>query len=371
MQEIDKLAPQLEMLKKIGDTLGVLGLDKARSAIQRETQELTGIVASRKTIDRAVLEKMAATLLAVEDTLDRELVRVAAPGDGEPHAGEASGETQQRQVTQAVMGECTVNLAKIKEAVIQLVEHPGDLRPLELVKPQLRGIVAGLLMLNKTKAVKVVERIGGVIATRLAPSGTKLKPDYLERLADSIVSVEYYLETVSAGRADPWYMLDNAERCLDLLERLPEVKVAPAAPASAATRPAAPPPPPAAAKKPAARPAVMQVAGERSDPELVEVFIEEAKEEIASIERNLPLWAADLREFRGTDHHPPFVPHAEGQRANGRRATDRRVLVEHREPSEPAHQSDACADACHGGVHPGGQHSVAAADRAARDRARA
>jgi chemosensory pili system protein ChpA (sensor histidine kinase/response regulator) len=38
----------------------------------------------------------------------------------------------------------------------------------------------------------------------------------------------------------------------------------------------------------------MQVAGERSDPELVEVFIEEAKEEIASIERSLPLWAADL-----------------------------------------------------------------------------
>jgi len=296
MQETDKLAPQLEMLKKIGDTLGVLGLDKARVAIQRETQELTGLVASRKTIDRAVLEKMAATLLAVEDTLDRELVRVVTPGDGEPHEDEGAGETQQRQVTQAVMGECTVNLAKIKEAVIQLVEHPGDLRPLELMKPQLRGIVAGLLMLNKTKAVKVVERIGGVITTRLAPAGTKLKPDYLERLADSIVSVEYYLETVSAGRADPWYMLDNAERCLDLLERLPEVKAAPATAAATpvAARPAAPVPPPAATNKPAARPPVMHVAGERSDPELVEVFIEEAKEEIVSIERNLPLWAADL-----------------------------------------------------------------------------
>ena len=117
------------------------------------------------------------------------------------------------------MGECTVNLAKVKEAVIQLVDHPGDTRPLEQVKPQLRGITAGLLMLNKTKAVSVVERVGGVIATRLAV-GTKLKPEYLERLADAIVSVEYYMETVSAGRSDPWYMLENAERCLDLLETL-------------------------------------------------------------------------------------------------------------------------------------------------------
>ena len=37
------------------------------------------------------------------------------------------------------------------------------------------------------------------------------------------------METVSAGRSDPWYMLENAERCLDLLEKLPVVKTAPAA----------------------------------------------------------------------------------------------------------------------------------------------
>ena len=35
MQGRDKLGPQLDMLKKIGDTLGVLGLDKARGQIQR------------------------------------------------------------------------------------------------------------------------------------------------------------------------------------------------------------------------------------------------------------------------------------------------------------------------------------------------
>jgi chemosensory pili system protein ChpA (sensor histidine kinase/response regulator) len=127
-----------------------------------------------------------------------------------------------------------------------------------------------------------------VIGTRLAV-GTKLKPEYLERLGDAIVSVEYYLETVSAGRTDPWYMLDNADRCLDLLETLPVAKPAAAAAPAQAARPATPPP-----KKPSAPPpSVMQVEEGRSDPELVEVFIEEAKEEIAGIRRNLPVWAAD------------------------------------------------------------------------------
>ena len=60
----------------------------------------------------------------------------------------------------------------------------------------------------------------------------------MERLADAIVSVEYYMETVSAGRNDPWYMLENAERCLDLLEKLPVVKTAPR-PAPAAEAPPA------------------------------------------------------------------------------------------------------------------------------------
>ena len=57
MQDIEKLGPQLELLKKIGDTLGVLGLERARSQIQRETQELGAIVASNKTVDRAALER--------------------------------------------------------------------------------------------------------------------------------------------------------------------------------------------------------------------------------------------------------------------------------------------------------------------------
>ena len=146
MQGADKLSPQLDMLKKIGDTLGVLGLDKARGQLQRETQDLASIVTNGKAPAQNVLEKIAATLLDVEDALDRELVRAVIPGDdADPAEGAATSETQHRQVTQAVMGECTVNLAKVEETVIQLVENPADRRPLEHVKPQLRGITAGPL----------------------------------------------------------------------------------------------------------------------------------------------------------------------------------------------------------------------------------
>src|SRR5690606_41705807 len=99
-----------------------------------------------------MLEKIAATLLDVEDALHHELVRAIVPGADSGAPVESETEAQYRHVTQAVVGECIVNLAKVKEAVTQLLENPEDGRVLDQVKPQLRGITAGLLMLNKTRA---------------------------------------------------------------------------------------------------------------------------------------------------------------------------------------------------------------------------
>jgi chemosensory pili system protein ChpA (sensor histidine kinase/response regulator) len=36
-------------------------------------------------------------------------------------------------------------------------------------------------------------------------------------VADAIVSIEYYMETVQSGRNDPRYMLDNVEMCIKTL----------------------------------------------------------------------------------------------------------------------------------------------------------
>ena len=85
----------------------------------------------------------------------------------------------------------------------------------------MRGIKAGLLMLGKTRAVEIIDRIArhlqhGDAARRRGGSARGL-----DRLADAIVSVEYYMETLQAGRTDPWYMLDNAETASTAVEQMP------------------------------------------------------------------------------------------------------------------------------------------------------
>ena len=77
--QVDELAPQLDMLKKIGDTLGVLGLGELRDKVQSETTDLQAIVAQRSPASEGTLLRMAATLIKVEDSLDEQLVGMIVP----------------------------------------------------------------------------------------------------------------------------------------------------------------------------------------------------------------------------------------------------------------------------------------------------
>jgi chemosensory pili system protein ChpA (sensor histidine kinase/response regulator) len=63
----------------------------------------------------------------------------------------------------------------------------------------MRGITAGLLMLGKTRAVG--DRRGHQRLPRASMQAGRLAlaAQRLDRLADAIVSVEYYMETLQAG----------------------------------------------------------------------------------------------------------------------------------------------------------------------------
>src|ERR1700733_1965292 len=228
----DELAPQLELLKKISDTLGVLGLGELRQRVQEEISELSGIVTDGKTPPEESLIKVAGVLLSVEDSLDDQLVRLILPTvpDATRTDLPADQDLEFRLVSEAVLRECIVNLARIKEAVTVAVQKPGDFPPqgLDNVPQLLRGITAGLLMLGKGRAVELMDAIGVQVRKLVEPGAPTPDALRLERVADAIVSIEYYMETLQNGRTDPWYMLDNAETCLKALaedgpSRVPDV----------------------------------------------------------------------------------------------------------------------------------------------------
>ncbi|HEX5459811.1 MAG TPA: Hpt domain-containing protein [Steroidobacteraceae bacterium] len=305
-----ELSPQVELLRKIGDTLGVLGLGDLRATVQAQTEKLEKIVAGSLKADETTLVEVAAALIGVEDRLDDGLVGMILPRVA---ASSQQGEDHDfQQVQSAVLRECILNLARIKEAVTQSVGGTLDAAGLDSWQELMRGLKAALLILGKTRAVEVIEAITTQLKRVMRPGALVLPSGFLDRLADAIVSVEYYMETLQAGRSDPWYMLDNALGCVQALEQQQTVSVPtvpPLEPATFAKTVQIPAPHPMDATHvvdvsgtepdlgaqglPVLTPsAVARVAAvaENADPELLKLFIEEAREELVKIERGFPVW---------------------------------------------------------------------------------
>jgi chemosensory pili system protein ChpA (sensor histidine kinase/response regulator) len=303
------LVPQLELLKKISDTLGVLGLGELRGDIDGEIDRLKAVVERGGGASDQIILDIASTLLRVEDRLDQQLIRLIVPRDFGDDVDAADLPPQEaadyQQVAESVMRECIINLARIKETVGQSLTSQAPSQGLDSVPSLIRGIKAGLLMLNKTRAMEIVDRVGRLITLTLGGDGPlRLSQKETDRMADAIVSIEYYMETVKAGRSEPWYMLDNAEACLAVLrdvehrlsqeaaatptvgqtQKLDVAEVARQAEEMAMAEQAR-----MQATEVMPLPVVAPNA-EHLDPELLELFIEEAKEEVASIKRKLPAW---------------------------------------------------------------------------------
>ena len=306
-----ELAPQVELLRKIGDTLGVLGLGELRARVQSETERLEKIVSGEIKADEATLVDIAATLIGVEDRLDDGLVGMIRPKTDELST-EPNEDVEFQQVQSAVLRECILNLARIKEAITQSVGGTLDASGLDSWHDLMRGIKAGLLMLGKTRAVEVIEAVTNQLKRIMQPGVRALPPGFLDRMADAIVSVEYYMETLQAGRSDPWYMLDNAQACVQALEHTatPAVPTVPpldpstfaktvqistvggtvvdVGDPSAATHVGANVDAPPVLSP--SRTSVVRALQESADPELVKLFIEEAHEELVKIQRYFPAW---------------------------------------------------------------------------------
>ena len=152
--QVDELVPQLEMLRKISDTLGVLGLGELRDRVLAETGSLEAIVERRLPAEDTVLLGIAAALIQVEDSLHGQLVRLILP-EGGGGAAPAPVDEEFRHVRSAVLRECVVNMARIKDAIALAAGAPSEAQGFDQVPQLVRGITAGLLMLEETRAVEV------------------------------------------------------------------------------------------------------------------------------------------------------------------------------------------------------------------------
>lgn len=262
-------------LRQVADTLGMLGLGVLRSKIQEQCGHINDICSGQEQATDTGLMKIAGTLLHVESTLSgmsRE-GRLSGP-EAIPVTGNEleMPEAEYRQLTASVVQESLADIAKVKSAVIQYATAPSDHGILADVPAWLGLVKGGLAMLGMGQASELLGEIHDYIKCELIEQSFVPDSQSIDYLADAITSIEYFLEAYLSNQYERPEILAFGRHSLSHLSHPTQRDES----AAEETSPKAP------------------VRSEDVDDEIIEVYLEEAADELNNIRKHLRSWQADV-----------------------------------------------------------------------------
>ncbi|WP_035057920.1 Hpt domain-containing protein [Andreprevotia chitinilytica] len=209
-----------------------------------------------------------------------------------PQLDEVSREAQEKLLQAQLAQEMRTNLQQVEETLDAYFRDPGTQAALKQLDPGLRQIQGALMMLEKHDAVALLQASQQRIQ-RYAAQETPPPPAELEELAEALSSLGFYIDAMAQGRDEGSDMLaPSLARLLggDVEEvAVPEL-------AELEQEPELAPPPAVAAPvetEPVEAPRALPSSDEAVDAELLEVYLEEAVEVLATIDDNLAVLRAN------------------------------------------------------------------------------
>ncbi len=278
-------APVADKLRRVADTLGLLNLGRSRKLVASHVEQLRGFAESPGALTDSVLMGIARDLLRVDSTLDSiaehglvagEQQRAGEPVTAGPGDTELNSIEYLRLVT-AVVGEATTELAAIKHIIGEYLREPRDASLLDDISRHVSVIEGSLRMLSLERAADLLRDWGRCASLLLSGRKFVPRPGTLDALADALVGLEYYLESVVGLQPNDHALLEFTEDCIRSLERSTDQ----ARDVAASHIEPLPPPPRAEA-----------VETEVGD-DIIQVFIDEARDVIQVLKDCLIRWNAD------------------------------------------------------------------------------
>jgi chemosensory pili system protein ChpA (sensor histidine kinase/response regulator) len=271
---------QLEpKVSRLATALTVTGAADLVERLRRSAETLGAMGRGTATVDDTQLMTVAADLLGVE-------LAMAELGWGATGDGQAAAEID--AVLAATLSEALVDMGKAKEAIAILADVPEDLRPIRDVPDLLYRVAGALRIVNQAEAADVLAGIVRQLKQGYLAGGHIPVRAELERLAEAVSAVDLYLEGLATGAPHRPDLIGEAQHALDEL-----IEMIPAAEPSAEVRSEELPTERAgvAADQGAAGPS-----GEPAqaiDPELLEIFLEEADSEQETVREQYAQWRQD------------------------------------------------------------------------------
>ena len=329
---LSELEPVIAKLRTVADTLGMLGLGRLRLPISEQENALKNVLEGAQPLTDDVVMGVAGALLFVESSLgDVHTVQPSADPErtgGAPHT--VLPEAEYRSLVGLTTQEARAVLTRVKDIVIQFAAQPDAFELLQPVAEHINDIKGALLILGYEQAADLLGIAGQFITNDLLEKRPKISPQSLDTLADVITGFEYFMESAADDPVGARNGLDTVRSGLALLGcgaesiseiaapsmqiAVPEMMTIPVVESAEPTMLEAQPEPesePVPVADRAAAPAPVTPADETPppvDPEVLEIFLEEAGEESENVVNQLALLKKDtadenaLRTLRRSFH---------------------------------------------------------------------
>ena len=188
------LSDALPIVKRVADTMAVLGLGDLRKRILEQGAALDLVVESRSQLSDEQLLAVASQLIAIENSLDS----LAEMGSQDSRSNEDSDITLTR-AKESVLRESRNGLEHAKDAIIEYIASQWNRQHLQSVPTTLREIRGGLEIMPLPRPARILGACARFIEEQLLQQDSTPQWSTLDTLADAITSVEYYLERLSSG----------------------------------------------------------------------------------------------------------------------------------------------------------------------------
>jgi chemosensory pili system protein ChpA (sensor histidine kinase/response regulator) len=300
MQDTEALGEVADKLQSLANSLAMIGLEDGSSMLADSSR----LVRERLEGDQACQESDLATVAEGMVAVQAALAELA---DG--HAPESpvapAAMTEFSEGLDAVIREVVSAMATAKEHINEYLKQPEEAASLHEVPVLLNQVSGGLKLAGQEELAGLVGGIDGYIAHELIGGKGVPGNDMLDTLADAICSVEFYVEELKEDRLYGDTVLDVARRSVAKLGYPPEGEAMPDASHAAVAAMDTPPGELAdALAEVASEPEMqtplvsgLQVIAEDADEEILEIFIEEAGEEIAALQTLIVQWQSDTADM--------------------------------------------------------------------------
>ena len=204
---IRELIPGLQTMQS---SIAVVGIEGAQKELAEQIAELQTIDGDE--ISPELLMSLADTILSVE-------AQVQQLTSGPDAKGGAFGvpAEQFENAHLAVIEASKGSLESAKNSIVGYITSNWDVKQIEGVPAVLESIRGGLQIIPLKEASELVAACGKYIQEQLLDAGAKPDWSNLDRLADAISSIEYYIERLNKGSNGDTRFLDVARESLHKL----------------------------------------------------------------------------------------------------------------------------------------------------------